>query len=109
MRLFSQLGMLLGGPVSVVERFKPESTCELSSGGGGGMAVIKKWPLVKVQLYQCTVTNFGKFSRFIYKMQLKLHKNHTSREFEAEFTDKMMQHLKDEGPHDLQASEPRNL
>ena len=36
MRLFSQLGMLLGGPVSVVERFKPESTCELSSGGGGG-------------------------------------------------------------------------
>lgn len=36
MRLFSQLGMLLGGPVSVVERFKPESTCELSSGGGDG-------------------------------------------------------------------------
>ena len=34
MRLFSQLGMLLGGPVSVVERFKPESTCELSTGGG---------------------------------------------------------------------------
>ena len=77
--------------------------------GGGGMAVIKKWPLVKVQLYQCAVTNFGKFSRFIYKMQLKLHKNHTSREFEAEFTAKMMQHLKDEGPHDLQASEPCNL
>lgn len=77
--------------------------------GGGGMAVIKKWPLVKVQLYQYTVTNFGKFSRFIYKMQLKLHKNHTSREFEAEFTDKMMQHLKDEGPHDLQASGPCNL
>ena len=36
MRLFSQLGMLLGDPVSVVERFKPESTCELSTGGGGG-------------------------------------------------------------------------
>ena len=36
MRLFSQLGMLLGGPVSVVERFKPESTCELSTGGGRG-------------------------------------------------------------------------
>lgn len=38
MRLFSQLGMLLGGPVSVVERFKPELTCELSTGreGGGG-------------------------------------------------------------------------
>ena len=35
MRLFSQLGMLLGDPVSVVERFKPESTCELSTGGGG--------------------------------------------------------------------------
>ena len=87
--------------------------------GGGGGAVIKKWPLVKVQLYQYTVTNFGRrykctipmvlFSRFIYKMQLKLHKNHTSREFEAEFTDKMMQHLKDEGPHDLQASGPCNL
>lgn len=28
--------MLLGGPVSVVERFKPESTCELSTEGGGG-------------------------------------------------------------------------
>lgn len=88
-------------------------------GGGGVLAVIKKWPLVKVQLYQYTVTNFGRrykctipmvlFSRFIYKMQLKLHKNHTSREFEAEFTDKMMQHLKDEGPHDLQASGPCNL
>ena len=110
--------MLLGGPVSVVERFKPELTCELST-GGGGMALIKKWPLVKVQLYQYTVTNVGRrykcnppmalFSRFIYKMQLKLHKNHTSREFEAEFTDKMMQHLKDEGPHDLQASGPCNL
>lgn len=83
------------------------------------MAVVEKWPLVKVQLYQYTVTNFGRqykctlpmvlFSRFIYKMQLKLHKDHTSREFEAEFTDKMMQHLKDEGPHDLQASEPCNL
>ena len=35
MRLFSHLGMLLGGPVSVVERFKPESTCELSTGVGG--------------------------------------------------------------------------
>lgn len=113
--------MVLGGPVSVVERFKPELTCELSTerGGGGVLAVIKKWPLVKVQLYQYTVTNFGRrykctipmvlFSRFIYKMQLKLHKNHTSREFEAEFTDKMMQHLKDEGPHDLQASGPCNL
>ena len=83
------------------------------------VAVIEKWPLVKVQLYQNTVTNFGRwykctlpmmpFSRFIYKMQLKLHKDHTSGEFEAEFTDKMMQHLKDEGPHDLQASEPCNL
>ena len=83
--------------------------CPAGGGGGGGRGGIKKGPLVKVQLYQCTVTNFGKFSRFIYKMQLKLHKNHTSREFEAEFTDKMMQHLKDEGPHDLQASEPCNL
>lgn len=49
------------------------------------------------------------FSRFIYKMQLKFHKDHTSREFEAKFTDKMMQYLKDEGRHDLQASEPCNL
>lgn len=79
--------------------------------GVGGMAVIKKWPLVKVQLYQYTVTNFGRwykctlpmvlFSRFIYKMQLKLHKDHSSREFEAKFTDKMMQHLKDEGPRTI--------
>ena len=37
MRLFSHLGMLLGDPVSVVERFKPESTCELSTGGGVGV------------------------------------------------------------------------
>ena len=124
MRLFSYLGMLLGDPVSVVERFKPESTCELSTGGGGGggwgeMAVIKKWPLMKLQLYQYTVTNLGRrykcnppmalFSRFNYKMELKLQKDHTSREFEAKFTDKIMQHLKDEGPPDnLQASEPCN-
>lgn len=83
------------------------------------VAVVEKWPLEKVQLYQNAVTNFGRwykctlpmmlFSRFIYKMQLKLHKDHTSGEFEVEFTDKMMQHLKDEGPHDLQASEPCNL
>lgn len=113
MRLFSQLGMLLGDPVSVVERFKPESTCELSTGrgGGGGLAVIKKWPLVKVQLYQYTVKNLGRrykcnppmalFSRFNYKMELKLQKDHTSREFEAKFTDKIMQHLKDEGPRTI--------
>lgn len=83
------------------------------------MAVVEKWPLVKVQLYQYTVTNLGRrykcnppmalFSRFNYKMELKLQKDHTSREFEAKFTDKIMQHLKDEGPHDLQASEPCNL
>lgn len=49
------------------------------------------------------------FSRFNYKMELKLQKDHTSREFEAKFTDKIMQHLKDEGPPDnLQASEPCN-
>ena len=88
-------------------------------GGGGGMAVIKKWPLMKLQLYQYTVTNLGRrykcnlpmalFSRFNYKMELKLQKDHTSREFEAKFTDKIMQHLKDEGPPDnLQASEPCN-
>lgn len=44
MRLFSQLGMVLGGPVSVVERFKPELICELSTekGGGGGVGCHKE-------------------------------------------------------------------
>lgn len=79
--------------------------------GVGGMAVIKKWPLMKLQLYQYTVKNLGRrykcnppmalFSRFNYKMELKLQKDHTSREFEAKFTDKIMQHLKDEGPRTI--------
>ena len=102
--------MLLGGPVSVVERFKPELTCELSTErgeGGGGVGCHKEVAIneastvsIYSRRYKCNPP-MALFSRFNYKVELKLQKDHTSREFEAKFTDKIMQHLKDEGPRTI--------
>ena len=81
--------------------------CPPKGGRGGGVGCHKEVAIneastvsIYSRRYKCNPP-MALFSRFNYKVELKLQKDHTSREFEAKFTDKIMQHLKDEGPRTI--------